>query len=179
MKVISRQRGVSLIEVLVAVLIFSLGLIGMAGLLLMSTHSNQAAYLRTQVAFLASNMANRMHANPTGVWKSDYNVSFPASSSSTTSCSSTAGCSPDDLAKHDIGVWNSQLATFLPASSATIKCDASNAGMTPSSDQQSMGAPYGGNCNMVIKWTERSAVGDEATPASASTTQTFSWNFQP
>ena len=179
MKVISRQRGVSLIEVLVAVLIFSLGLIGMAGLLLMSTHSNQAAYLRTQVAFLASNMANRMHANPTGVWKNDYNVSFPASSSSTTTCNSSTGCSPDDLAKHDIGVWNSQLKTFLPAATASIACDASSAGMTPSSDQQSMGAPYGGNCKMVINWSERSAVGDETTPAAGVSNQTFTWNFQP
>jgi type IV pilus assembly protein PilV len=174
MQVISRQRGVSLIEVLIAVLIFSLGLVGMAGLLLASTRSNQAAYLRTQVAFLASNMANRMRANPTGVWHGTYNVTFP--NTTTATCNDTTGCTPDQLAQHDIQVWNSQLATFLPTPQAKINCDATNAGFTPSSDQQSMGAPYGGTCNLVIQWTERGA-GD--TNNSNAATQTFSWNFQP
>ncbi len=48
MQLESRQRGVSLIEVLMAVLIFSIGLIGLAGLMVISTRSNHSAYLRTQ-----------------------------------------------------------------------------------------------------------------------------------
>ncbi len=60
------QRGVSMIEVLVAVLIFTVGLIGLGGLLITATKSNASAYVRTQVTFLANNMADRMRANPPG-----------------------------------------------------------------------------------------------------------------
>jgi type IV pilus assembly protein PilV len=176
MKVISRQRGVSLIEVLVAVLIFSVGLVGMAALLLMSTRSNQAAYLRTQVAFLANNMADRMRANPAGVWANDYNVTFPSTASQT--CDSTTACTPAQLANHDIQTWNSQLSTFLPSPTASISCSQNTAGFTPSSDQQSMNPPFGGTCKMQIQWAERAA-GDVASTTTPSTTQTFFWEFQP
>lgn len=178
MQVLSRQRGISLIEVLMAVLIFSISLIGMAGLMMMATRSNQAAYLRTQVAFIAQNMADRMHANPVAVWKGDYNVSFP--STVTQTCNTTTSCNVDQLANHDIGVWNSQLSTFLPPPStgplASIVCNQASVGFTPSADQMAMNPPYGGNCVMTINWTER-GTGD--TTHSVATPQSFTWNFQP
>ncbi|WP_243041620.1 type IV pilus modification protein PilV [Dyella sedimenti] len=176
MQVKSRQRGLSLIEVLVAVLIFSIGLVGMAGLLLMATRSNQAAYIRTQVTFLAQNMADRMHANPVGVWHGKYNVSFP--NTTTQTCDKTTGCTPDQLANYDIQVWNSQLASFLPASTASINCDQTGAGFTPSLDQQSMGPPYGGNCHMTVSWSEHQT-GDSNNVGDGNAAQTFTWDFQP
>lgn len=185
MQVISRQRGVSLIEVLVAVLIFSLGLIGMAGLLMMATRSNQSAYLRTQVTFLANGMADRMRANPAGVWGGNYNIT--ALPTATKDCSST-NCTPAQLATHDLGAWASQLNTFLPTATASIKCDASSAGFTPSTTQVSMNPPYGGSCTMVIKWSERDVAATTNASGSATavvgnangtTTQTFQWVFTP
>jgi len=123
MQVISRQRGVSLIEVLVAVLIFSLGLIGMAGLMMLATRSNQSAYLRTQVAFLANGIADRMRANPIAVWDGSYNSK--ALPTSTTQDCTSSGCTPDQLAAHDLGEWSGQLKTFLATPAATINCDTS------------------------------------------------------
>ena len=176
MQVLSRQRGVSLIEVLMAVLIFSVSLIGMAGLLMMATRSNQAAYLRTQVAFLAGNMADRMRANPAAVWDGSYNQTIPFSG--TQNCQ-TASCTPDQLATADFAAWNSQLAAFLPGgTTATISCDKSLVGYTPSSNQVSMRPPYGGTCNMTITWYERQT-GDESNTTATPTQQTFAWTFQP
>ena len=60
-----------------AVLIFSIGLIGLAGLMVMATRSNHTAYLRTQATFLATNMADRMRANPVAVWSNAYNKTLP------------------------------------------------------------------------------------------------------
>ncbi|MBD8898108.1 type IV pilus modification protein PilV [Rhodanobacter sp. DHG33] len=171
-----RQRGVSLIEVLVAVMIFSIGLIGLAGLLIMSTRSNQAAYLRTQVAFLAQNMADRMSANPMAVWDGTYNSSSYPIASTGASCVATSPCTPDDLATYDMQTWSTQLTTFLPSAKATINCDASSAGYTPTSAQYGMRPPYGGNCTMTITWTER-GVGDST--HSAALSQVFTWEFQP
>lgn len=172
-----RQHGVSLIEVLVAVMIFSIGLVGLAGLLIMATRSNQAAYLRTQVAFLAQNMADRMSANPTAVWDGSYNsTSYPVAASGTTTCTSGSPCTPDDLATHDKQMWSTQLTTFLPSASASIDCEATNAGFTPTSAQYGMRPPYGGNCTMTITWTER-GIGDSS--HSTAVPQTFTWEFQP
>lgn len=166
----THQRGVGLIEVLIAVLVFSLGLIGIAGLLVMATKANHGAYLRTQVTYLAQNMADRMSANPIGVWTNAYNSAvYPLSVSQ--SCN--AGCTPAQLALHDQGMWSDQLQVFLPNPQASITCNAANAGFAP---PLAMRPPYGGTCVMTISWDDR-GVGGESNLDTAQ--QTFAWEFQP
>jgi type IV pilus assembly protein PilV len=184
MQVISRQRGVSLIEVLVAVLIFSLGLIGMAGLMMLATRSNQSAYLRTQVAFLANGIADRMRANPIAVWDGSYNSK--ALPTSTTQDCTSSGCTPDQLAAHDLGEWSGQLKTFLATPAATINCDTSNAGYTPNTTQLAGSPPFGGMCTVTISWYERDAVAPaiangngENGNTNGGKLQTYTWNVQP
>lgn len=173
----TRQRGVSLIEVLVAVMIFTIGLVGLAGLLIMATRSNQAAYLRTQAVYLAHNMADRMSANPVAVWDGSYNSdNYPTATSVTTKCDLTSSCAPDDLATHDMQMWSTQLTTFLPSATAKIECANGSAGFTPSSAQYGMRPPYGGNCIMTITWAER-GTGDSSNITATPTT--FTWEFQP
>ena len=58
-----RQRGVSLIEVLVTILILSIGLLGVAGLQSRLQMSEMEAYQRSQALILLNDMANRMAAN--------------------------------------------------------------------------------------------------------------------
>jgi len=174
MHVLARQRGVSLIEVLMAVLIFSIGLLGLASLMVMATRSNQAAYQRTQVAYLAQNMADRMSANPVGVWANDYNNTYP--NTTTQVCNDTTGCTPAELANYDQQMWSNQLNTFLLTPQAKINCNNTNpTGYTPTSTQQNMRPPYGGDCQMTIQWNER-GVGPSK---QGSVTQTFTWDFQP
>jgi type IV pilus assembly protein PilV len=175
MRVLSRQRGVSLIEVLMAVLIFSVGLIGLAGLMVMATRSNHAAYLRTQVTFLAGNMVDRMRANPTGLWNGAYNdINYPTSTGQ--ACSKTSPCTPAQVAVRDKYEWSQLLKTLLPDATAKISCvGKSGVGFDPST-QIGMRPPYGGNCSMIITWTERKVVD---TSNGARPTQSFAWEFQP
>ena len=175
MQVLSRQRGASLIEVLVAVLIFSVGLVGLAGLLVMATRSNHAAYLRTQVTFLAGNMADRMRANPVGVWSGAYDAASYSAISGSTSCDKNTACSAASVASRDRQEWSRLLATLLPGADAAIACDRSGAGYDPVA-QLNRRPPYGGHCEMTISWSERGA-GDAAHRGAA--TQTFAWGFQP
>ncbi len=59
----NRQRGMTLIEILVTVLVLAVGLLGMASLTVGSLKNNQGAFLRTQATILAYDMADRMRAN--------------------------------------------------------------------------------------------------------------------
>ncbi|GLQ46406.1 hypothetical protein GCM10007862_14570 [Dyella lipolytica] len=175
MQCLSHQRGVTLIEVLIAVLIFSIGLVGVAGLLMMSARSNHAAYLRTQVTFLAQSMADRMQANSIGVWRGDYDGTYP--NGKTQDCA--AGCTPQQLALHDQGAWSSQLVTFLPAGvAASIACNKAGVAVAPTADQLALRPPYGGTCKMTVAWTE---LGNGATDFTGNDQppQTFAWEFQP
>lgn len=153
-----------------AVLIFSIGL------MVMATRSNHAAYVRTQVVFLANSMAARMSANPIGVWNGNYNsTTYPVSSSSI-GCGSGSACDAAELATHDQRLWSSQLKTFLPNPSASITCGGvGSAGYDPTS-QLAMQPPYGGSCKMKITWNEQ-GTGDQTKRASEP--QSFSWEFQP
>jgi type IV pilus assembly protein PilV len=175
MRTLARQRGVSLIEVLMAVLIFSVGLIGLAGLLVMASRSNQAAYLRTQVTFLAGNMADRMRANPVGLWNGAYDGAVKTGGTAK-ACDAGAACTPAEIAARDRAAWATMLATALPDPQATISCDKGSAGFTLSADQVNMRPPFGGSCSMTVSWTERRA-GDKAHSDGAK--QTFAWVFQP
>ncbi len=171
-----RQRGVSLIEVLVAVLIFSIGMIGLAGLLVMATRANHGAYVRTQVTYMAQNMADRMSANPIAVWSGNYNSdSYPVSTSGMQDCA--AGCTPAQLATHDQQLWSRQLDTFLPNPQATITCSNAGLGYDPvSNNQVNKRPPYGGSCHMTIQWSDRGTGGRDDRDTEP---QTFAWEFQP
>ena len=176
MEVASRQRGTSLIEVMMAVLVFSIGLIGLAGLMVMASRSSHAAYLRTQVTFLASNMANRMSANSTGVWNGSYNSSAYPLAVSSDPCAEGVACDFAALAAHDQKLWSSQLTTFLPNPKATIQCSSIKSASVDPMPQLDRRPPYGGNCTMTVSWSEQGA-GDENHPGNV--TRTFAWEFQP
>jgi len=63
---LANQRGLTLAEVLIAVVILSIGLLGIAGLQLTGLRGAQSANLRTQATVLANDIAERIRANPTG-----------------------------------------------------------------------------------------------------------------
>lgn len=71
----SAQKGVSLIEVLIAVLILSLGLLGMAGMQARAIKSNQSSYARSQAVMLSYYMLDAMRADRTNaVTSTAYNT---------------------------------------------------------------------------------------------------------
>ncbi|WP_218143130.1 type IV pilus modification protein PilV [Luteibacter sp. UNC138MFCol5.1] len=173
------MRGVSLIEVLMAVLIFSLGLIGLAGLLIVSTRSNQTAFVRTQVTFLASSMADRMRANPYGLWKDYYSDTFPYTTGTVPKCDVSAACGPEDIAKRDKLLWTSQLKAFLPGlGPSTIACTKATDMSYDPTAVIAMRPPFGGTCTMIITWAERGYGSTDDNTADGSL-QSFTWVFQP
>ena len=171
------SKGFTLLEVLIALLVFSLGLLGMAGMLSLSVKTTHVAYQRTQASFLAQAMADRMRANVLGVWNGNYAVTGNAATGTPQTCTSASTCKVSDVAKRDLQIWDNQLLQFLPAPSRSITCPANGATAptpTPTADQQILMPPYGSFCEIDITWGEAGV-----DRGSAVTPETLAWVFQP
>lgn len=105
-----RQQGVTLIEVLVAVVVLAFGLIGIAGLQTTAISSNQMSMQYTQVANLAQNLAERMRANRDGVFANSYNMAAGVPGSPAANCS-TSTCTSVQQAAWDLAVWYASLSS--------------------------------------------------------------------
>lgn len=123
----TRQRGFSLIEVLVAVLVLSIGLLGLALLQAQGLVFNSNAYYRTQATLLAYDMMDRMRTNRGGAAGGDYDVpdqnAAETARAAYTTCKSaesnpcnctTSNCDTVNLAKYDLGVWYDLIASLVP-----------------------------------------------------------------
>lgn len=106
----ARSTGSSLMEVLVTVVVLSIGLLGLAGLQLTGLRANAAAESRSVATLMAYDMADRMRANMSGVTSSAYNAITGAEADP--GCIST-GCTAAQLALYDAWQWN-QAITSTP-----------------------------------------------------------------
>lgn len=86
MKSMRGSRGFSLMEVLVAMLVLAIGLLGLASLQAQSLKFNHEAYVRSQSTILAYEIMDKVRAAAPG-------TNFPALNGT-----NTAGCDPDVLA---------------------------------------------------------------------------------
>ena len=107
----NRIGGFSLVELLVAIMVLTIGLLGLAALQIAGVRSNQTAYYRSIATQLAYDMADRMRANPVGVTDGVYNQG--KAGSNLTQCE-TGSCTPDVLAGYDLKQWAFALKNNLP-----------------------------------------------------------------
>jgi type IV pilus assembly protein PilV len=110
-----RQRGVSMIEALVTLAIFSFGLLGAAGLMLSGINRSNVANMRSIATMQANEMVDRMRANVAGVKAGNYGTaSFAPAPTSCTDCEGSS-CSAQDVATYDACKWNQRNAQLLPS----------------------------------------------------------------
>lgn len=108
----SRQSGITLIEVLVAVLVLAIGLLGIAGLQTAALSTNFNSYQYTQASFLAESMLERMRANRQAYasGNSGYNLSAGTAATVSVNCYNPGtACTAAQQAQWDMGVWYSQV----------------------------------------------------------------------
>jgi len=117
------SAGFSLLEVLIALVILSVGLLGIAALISTALKSNGSAYMRTQATALAYNIIDRMRANVPATNLASYATTMPAAPSAATNspatCSGTP-CTSAALATYDIAQWEYDLAQQLPQGRGSI-----------------------------------------------------------
>ena len=113
--------GTTLIELLISLLILSVGMLGMLELQSVTVRNNHATWLRTQAAMFATDIGERMRANFQGVEAGSYNR---VSGTFTAACLTAAGCAPAQMAAHDISQWRTQITEGLPLGSGIVCIDA-------------------------------------------------------
>ncbi|MBZ9558944.1 MULTISPECIES: type IV pilus modification protein PilV [Modicisalibacter] len=103
----SRQAGVSLLEVLVALLVLSIGVLGVVALQTKSMALVQEAYWRGQAVALAYDLGDRLRANPDQI--ASYAIGMDAGAPEGGS-----------LAKRDLAGWLDDLDTALPNGDGSV-----------------------------------------------------------
>ena len=179
------MRGFSMIEVLVSLVIISVGLLGIAKIQLLAYSETNTASLRSIAAIEAASMASSMRANrtywATGASLNPANLTFNITGPTVTSSDPAMPPSPDcavpgtpctttDMAAYDVMQWATALNSVLGASAAptaVIDCPTT---ITPI------------NCTISVTWTERMMAGGGAgnvAAVGAVITPTYTLYVQP
>lgn len=120
MKIPMKQSGFTLLEVLVAMLVLTIGLLGLAGLMASSMRNNLSASQRTQATWMAYDIIDRMRANRTSAIAGTYDTNWGAAA-----C--TVAAPTGTVEAQDIAAWKSQLGCVLPTGDGSIVTNAGRA----------------------------------------------------
>lgn len=154
-----KQQGYGLIEVMVALFVLSIGLLGVAGLQLQGIRGGYTATLRTQAVMQTVEIIERMRANPPAVNDGRdaviYNslVSDLGQNHGCEKIGTTASnlCTAQQMAEHDIWAWKQNLDEVFPNMTPT----ASIVGIGFVPDDPKMNKPTTTNFVVTINWIER------------------------
>jgi type IV pilus assembly protein PilV len=107
-----RGRGFTLVEMLVALVVLSVGMLGVAGLFVVSLRSGSSAILRMQAVNLASDMADRIRANRRA------KVAYMGAAADDNCVGAGAlVCTPEQLAATDLFLWQAAIKATFPGNS--------------------------------------------------------------
>jgi type IV pilus assembly protein PilV len=138
------QAGVSLIEVLVAVVIFSFGILALAGLQLNALKYQKGAWSRAGATTAIVDLSEKMQANRFAARDGDYNLGgsyteLLGSPPEPSGCDATVGrdivirgdnwpgiCAPNEIAQNDLNEWFSSISENLPQGVGRLTGDAVN-----------------------------------------------------
>jgi len=111
------QRGDTMIEVLVTIIVIAVGVLGAAALQVTTLKNLSSSHSATVAALVAEDLSERMRANPSAVLANDY--VHDAAPTGYPDCSANT-CDEQQLANYDMGSWWNQLTALLPAGSGEV-----------------------------------------------------------
>lgn len=112
-----------------SLVVLSIGLLGVAKMMMFSSHANDSAYLRSQATQLAYEILDNMRANKTQAVAGAYNTAFTAAAAAPGfACIGASACTPAQLALYDVYTWKIRLVAptgALPSGQGSIAVSAS------------------------------------------------------
>ena len=118
-----RAAGFSLVEALVALVVLSIGMLGIAALHVEGLRSARTALTRTTAVALASDIADRIRANRAAKTEYDAVVTSADTDAKCEPGGGAGGCTPAELAHHDKALWLRSIENALPGGTGTIDCN--------------------------------------------------------
>lgn len=113
-----RSGGFSLVEVLIALVIMSVGMLGIAGLYVQSMQAGRTSMFRHNAVILVGDVADRIRANPTA------GAAYAVPGGADNGCvAQGVSCSQPQMAQHDVFLWTQQATDTLPAGIVTVVFD--------------------------------------------------------
>jgi type IV pilus assembly protein PilV len=144
------QRGTTLIEALITVLVIALAGLAYAALQVRGASHNASASWRSQATLMAAELTDRLRGNPVGVAAGSYNnLTTPGTASA---CTVAAPCTPTQMATTDFARWRTSLGNLLPGGSGVVCLDSS-----PNDGSSTAPACDGSGAQLAVKvfWSER------------------------
>ncbi len=111
------QQGFSLVEVLIALIIMSVGMLGIAGLYVQSLQAGRTSLFRHHSVTLAGDVADRIRANPRA------GVDYTGNAVNNNCVAMGIDCTPTQMAANDILLWDQQALDSLPNGAVNIQFD--------------------------------------------------------
>lgn len=117
----ARVAGFTMVEVLVAVVVLSIGLLGVGKMVLYAARANGSAYMRSEATQQAYAILDYMHANRIAASNGSYNVAIGTVPAATQDCFNAGPCTTAAaIANYDLSQWKTQLAAVLPAGDGSV-----------------------------------------------------------
>jgi len=112
-----RVGGFTLVEVLIALIILSVGMLGIAGLYVHSMQAGRTSIFRHHAVTLAGDVADRIRANPRAA------IAYSQAGANNNCVNGGIDCTPAQMAGNDIDLWEQQAADTLPNGTVTVDFD--------------------------------------------------------
>ena len=112
-----RVGGFTLVEVLIALIILSVGMLGIAGLYVHSMQAGRTSIFRHHAVTLAGDVADRIRANPRAA------IAYSQAGANNNCVNGGVDCTPVQMAANDIDLWDQQAADTLPNGTVTVVFD--------------------------------------------------------
>jgi type IV pilus assembly protein PilV len=154
------QNGFSLIEALVAMVVLTMGILGIAALQITSMRNTQGSYARSQATNLSNGLAERIYANTPGAinyggFDSNANNACitPANTCATESAASAVACSTSNMATYDlnkVGCGASGAQGLLTSGRLQVDCLNAAGAVTA--------CAAGLRIRITVSWTERGTI---------------------
>ncbi len=173
---VNKTAGFTLLEVLIAIFIFSIGLLGVASMMSVAIRNNHNGYLRTQANFLLNSMIDRMHVNQVGLWTNKYdsiNVTGGALPLGGLGCDSLSStCDASQLADRDAAAWAVSIGQLLPpGAQGSVQCNTPPMPFLITAGSNWVPVPsYTGSCTVTINWNENNEQGIQGQTATLTVT---------
>ena len=153
------ESGFTLLEVLIALLVLSIGMLGIGKMMMLSARANDSAYMRSQATALGYTILDAMRANRQAAIIQGYDTAlgvFPGPAGCGTTVA--AACNSGQQAQNDLAQWGTSLAAQLPGGVGSVTTVTAPDVLTGANNI---------TATVTVQWTDRVAEQSFGTPSAA------------